>query len=295
MKKKLVILSFIIIAFAFGNARSQSDVTQNQEAQTAEARRRVTLPPSVTKFDSAVVNVPMLGSKTLPLVEVKLNGRGSYKFLLDSAANVTMLQMRVADELKLPVLRPGETSKLLALNSLQIGNAHFEDLVVGARRWNEPIDGILGFSVFADCLLTMDYTRQQIILRKGSLPSANGKDIFKYGLDNRSPTLEITIGNERLSILVDTGAAQGVVITEAIASKLRFTKGLSPGPNLSTFETGQSRALTGRLSGNITIGIHEISEPKIHVWNDVPVIGSGLFKDFVLTFDQKNQTLKISV
>lgn len=295
MKRIFVILIFSVTAFAFGNAQSQSNATQNQEAQIAEARRRVVLPPNVTRFDSEVVNVPMLGTKTLPLVEVKLNGKGPYKLLLDSAANVTLLQMRVADELKLQVLRPGETSKLLALNSLQIGTARFEDLVVGARAWNEDIDGVLGFNVFADCLLTMDYTRQRVILRQGMLPPVNGKDIFKYGLDNRSPTLEITIGNERLSILVDTGATQAVVIPDTIASKLRFAKGLSPGPNMSTFEIAQSRALIGRLSGSITIGIHEISEPTIHVWSDIPLIGSGLFKDFVLTFDQKNQTLKISV
>lgn len=199
------------------------------------------------------------------------------------------------DELKLPVLRPGESSKLVSLMSIQIGNAHFQDVVVGARAWDENIDGVIGFNLFSDCLLTMDYPRQRIILRKGALPPANGKDIFTYGLDNRSPTLEIAIGNERVNLLVDTGAAQGVVIPDTVASKLQFAGGLVAGPNLSTFDTPKSRALLGRLSGDITIGIHIISEPTIHVWNDVPVIGSGLLQDFILTFDQKNRTLKMSL
>ena len=68
--------------------------------------------------------------------------------------------MRVADELKLPVLRPGETSKLLSLGSVQIDGAHFEDLVVGAKSWNENIDGVIGFNLFTNCLVMMDYTRQ---------------------------------------------------------------------------------------------------------------------------------------
>ena len=187
---------------------SQSNTTQNQTERIAEARRRVGVPPIITRLDSATV---------------------------------------------------------------------------------------IGFNFFVDCLLTMDYPRQRIILRKGALPPANGKDIFTYGLDNRIPTLGIMIGNERVNILVDTGAAQGVVIPDTIASKLRFIGGLVPGPNLSTFDTPTSRALLGRLSGDITIGIHIIAEPTIHVWNDVPVIGSGLLQDFILTFDQKNRTLKISL
>ena len=89
-------------------------------------------PPRITNLDSATVDVKMLGSKTLPLVEARLNGKGPYKLLVDSAANVTLLQMRVADELKLPILRAGEASKLVSLASIQVGGAHFQDLVVGS-------------------------------------------------------------------------------------------------------------------------------------------------------------------
>jgi hypothetical protein len=239
----------------------------------------------------------MLGSRTVPLVEARLNGRGPYKLLVDSAANVTLLQMRVADELSLPVLRPGETSKLVALKSIQIGGAQFRDLVVGARSWNEKIDGVIGFNLFASCLLTMDYPRQRIILRTGSLPPANGKDVFSYGLDNGSPTLEIAIGSERLTVLIDTGSVPGLVVPDNdLVSKLRFVDGLRPGPSLSTFETPTSRALVGRLSGSVQIGIHEIAEPSVYVWKDeVPVMGNGLFQYFVLTFDQKHRSVRVSL
>jgi predicted aspartyl protease len=276
-----------------GNIQAQSD--QNQTEQIAEARRRVVAAPRFTRFDSPVVKVPLHGSKTLPLVEIKINGKGPYKLLVDSAANITLLQMRVADELKLPVLRPGDASKLVAVESIRIGDAVFKDLVVGARNWDEKIDGVIGFNLFADCLLTMDYKHQQLILREGELQPENGKDIFKYGLDNRSPTLEITVGGERFTVLVDTGAAQGLVIPERIASKLKFNGEIIAGPELKTFDTPKSRARIGRLAGNINIGIHEISKPLIHIWEDVPVIGSAFLKEFIITFDQKNQTLRISL
>ncbi len=274
----------------YGNIFAQGDPNV-----VAEARRRVVLAPKFTSLETSIVRTPMVGTKTLPLVNVEINGTGPYKLLVDSAANVTMLQTRVADELNLPTLRPGDTSKLVAVRSIKIGGAHFEDVVVGAKTRDEAIDGVIGFNLFADVLLTMDYPNQQVILRRGELPATNGKDIFKYGLDNRSPTLEITIGNERLNILVDTGARQALVIPNSIASKLKFAGELIPGPKMSTFHTSASDSRIGRLADELSMGIHKIAGTKVHVWEDVPVLGSDLFKDFVLTFDQKNLRLRIGV
>lgn len=289
MKRRSILLAAFVLTIS-GNVFAQGDPDV-----VAEARRRVVLAPKVTRLETSIVRAPMVGTKTLPLVSVEINGNGPYKLLVDSAANVTLLQMRVADELNLPVLRPGDKSKLVAVRSVKIGGAHFEDLVVGARAWNEDIDGVIGFNLFADLLLTMDYPKQQLILRKGELPFTNGKDVFTYGLDNRSPTLEITIGNERLNILVDTGARQALVIPSTIASKLKFAGELAPGPKLSTFHTAASDSRIGKLSDELSMGIHKIAGTKVHVWEDVPVLGSDLFKDFVLTFDQKNRRLRIGV
>lgn len=291
-----MLLSIALLTFLGGNAQGLAQATQDPADVIAAARRRVREAPGSTELAAPVVSVPMLGSKTLPLVEVMLNGRGPYKLLVDSAANVTLLQMRVADELKLPVLRPGDTSKLVALESVRIGGAHFRDLVVGARSWDESIDGVIGFNLFEDCLLTMDYPRQKLLLRKGTLPPANGKDIFSYTLIDGGPGIEIALGKERQVLLIDTGAVQGVVISDALAAQLSFAGGLVPGPELSTFYTAKSRARIGRLSGSLWLGIHEIVEPTIHVWSDeVPILGSGLLQEFVITFDQECRTVRISV
>jgi predicted aspartyl protease len=289
MRQKAI--QFAILIFAF----SVNIAAQNDAATIAEARRRAGQAPQVTVFESTTVRAPMVGTKTLPLVNVMLNGKGPYKFLVDTAANVSLVQTRVANELQLPVLRPGDTSKLVELNSMRIGDAYFGDMVVGARTWPEQIDGIIGFNVFTNCLLTIDFPRQQLILRKGELPAANGKDVFTYGLDDRSPTLDIVIGNERVNILVDTGAAQALVVPKSLASKFKFENALIPSASLSTFDTSASRSMEGRLADELAIGIHKIARTRVHVWEDVPVMGSDLFKDFVLTFDQKNRRLQLGV
>ncbi len=294
---KIAFLSIALLLLTGSRLNSLSHVTQDNTDQIALARRRVREPPGKTEFMTRVVRVPLVGSKTLPLVEAKLNGKGPYKFLVDSAANVTLLQMRVADEVNLTVLRPGERSKLVLVESIEIGGARFKDLVVGARSWNENIDGVIGFNLFAHCLLTIDYPRQHLVLRQGVLPKPNGKDIFAFGLDNGSPTLGVTIQNESLTVLLDTGTVPGLVLPDGpLAKKLRYSSGPSPGATLSSFQTAESQALVGQLDGSLNIGIHEISRPTIHIWKDeLPVLGSGLLQYFVLTFDQRNGTVRISV
>lgn len=287
----------LLLILLTGSYAQNPASAQNQEDPYAELRRRIVQPPKVTDLGSSVVRVPMVGTKTLPLIEVKINGKGPYKFLFDTGANVTILQTRVIEELKLLNLKP-VGKPILELKDLQIGNAHFRELLVAARDWDEKIDGVLGFSVFADCLLTIDYPKQKFILRQGTIPKANGKDIFNYLLlaDGGLPGIEATFGNESIRLLIDTGSSKGVIVSEKFASKLSFANGFAAGPNMETVATPKSRSKIGKLAGNMQIGIHRFIQPTIYVRNEeFPTIGSKILQDFVLTFDQKNKSVRISV
>lgn len=277
-------------------AQSPVNTPQTQEDPYAELRRRMVEPPKIIKLDSAVIKVPMVGTKTLPLIEVKINGRGPYKFLVDTGANVTILQNRLVEELKLPNLKP-VGKPIIEIKEIQIGGAHFQDLRVGAREWDEKIDGVLGFNVFADCLLTIDYPKQNLILRQGTIPPANGKDVIRYSLtEGGHPSLETIMGNEKIKLMIDTGSVSGFIIPEDFAAQLSFVDGLSPGPTMKTFATPKSQAKVGRLAANVIIGIHQFIKPIIYVRNEeFPTIGSKILQDFILTFDQKNQTVRIGV
>jgi hypothetical protein len=140
-----------------------------------EARRRVVGPPQSLDLGAAPVAVPLVGPVTMPLVDVLVNGRGPYRLLVDTGANVTLLQGRVARELRLPVLRPGRESQLVRVERLEIGAARFTGLVAGARDWREDIDGVLGFNLFSGCLLTFDYPAGTLVLERG-IPSRGQRD-----------------------------------------------------------------------------------------------------------------------
>ena len=78
MKRQSTLFAAFILAISI-NTFAQGD-----PAVVAEARRRVAQPPKFTRLESAVVRVPMVGTKTLPLVNVMLNGEGPFKFLVDT-------------------------------------------------------------------------------------------------------------------------------------------------------------------------------------------------------------------
>lgn len=231
----------------------------------------------------------------MPLVHVRLNGRGPYRLLVDTGANVTLLQGRVARELRLPVLRPGEKSQLVEVRLLEIGAARFVDLVAGARDWPEDIDGVLGFNLFADCLLTLDYPERRLILARGFLPPADGSDRVAYEIgESRHPFVELAIGETRIRFLLDTGATQWLTIPKTVAGNLRFAGPSRPGPMLTS--NGESHpSEVARLADDVRIGSYRITRPELILTSeDHPLMGSGLLKHFRVTIDQAARVLELS-
>jgi hypothetical protein len=108
------------------------------------------------EFESPRVEVPLVGAPTLPLVEVTLNGRGPYRFLFDAGANVVSVKASVAREAGLPVLQQLSERSVVGVDSLRLGGVVFR----GVAAVGEPeldVDGVVGFNLFKDGLLTLDY------------------------------------------------------------------------------------------------------------------------------------------
>src|SRR5437899_9906740 len=72
------------------------------------------------------------------IVPVKINGRGPYKFVLDTGATFTCIDTKLVEELKLPewkgqfgvaVITPGEGNvRLVNIDTLEVGNARASKL-----------------------------------------------------------------------------------------------------------------------------------------------------------------------
>jgi Aspartyl protease len=264
----------------------------------------------VAAQDGSVATAPLQMRGLMPVVEVRLNGQGPFFFMIDTGAGMQAdIDTSVAQRLKLPLSGraingdpSGQNDREVATStiaSLAIGKAAFRNVtaIVRPQRLTKDypdIDGILGFALFSDYLLTLDYPAMQMRLARGDLPAANNADIVNFELENRIPVIELAIGRVRVPAHVDSGNfVAGFLLPEEIVEQLQLQS--------AAITVGGARSVTNRiqlkqvqLSETIRLGRFEYPQPTIAF--PAPAdsnIGFNVLRDFVLTFDQKNQRMKL--
>lgn len=266
------------------------------------------VPAAAQNANVAIAPLHMRGP--MPVVEVKINEQGPFIFMIDTGAGMQAdIDPLVAQRLRLPLSGraingdpSGQNDREVAtttIESLTIDKAEFRNVtaVVRPQRITKDypeVDGILGFALFTDYLLTLDYPAMQVRLARGALPAANGRDILNFEIDNRIPIVELAIGRIHLSAHVDSGNfVAGFILPEEIVEQLQLQS--------EAITVGGARSVTNRiqlkqvqLRDTIHLGGFEYAQPTIAfpALSDTN-IGFKVLRDFTLTFDQKNQRMKL--
>lgn len=241
----------------------------------------------------------------MPVIEVKLNGQGPFTFLVDTGAGMQAdIDTSVAARLNLqpsgtalngdPSGENDITVYTVSINSLSLGRVDFRNVtaVVRPQRITKDypdVDGILGFALFTEYLLTLDYKSMQVRLARGALPAANNTDILNYEIDNRVPVIDVAVGKIRVRAHVDSGNfVAGFILPEEIVEQLQLlTQPVTVGHARSV--TNQIELKQVQLRDTIRIGRFEYPQATIAfpALSDTNV-GFKVLREFVLTFDQKN-------
>lgn len=260
---------------------------------------------------SKVVEVPMKFREGTPAIEVMVNGKGPFLFEIDTGGQgdaradeslVKTLGLKKIGEAEAgdPSGKNNITLDMVRIDSIKIGDLEFRDLEALARGYNRGsethIDGILGFNLFKNHLLTLDYPAKKVRIEEGNLPPANGKDILSFENPRGIPVVKLGIGNQSIDAHIDSGNTNGgfVFPTERI-EKLQ----LASEPRV----VGKAQTVTNifeikevKLKDTIHFGSFEYTEPNV-VYpapsNKEANIGARILRDFVLTFDQKNKRVKL--
>jgi len=269
---------------------------------------------SAAAQNSSVVTLPLHMRGLMPVVEVQLNRQGPFHFMIDTGSGLQAdIDTSVAERLG---LRPngtvvngdpsGENDRevlTVTIDSLSFGDRRAVDFrnvtaIVRPHRItkNYPdVDGILGFALFSDYLLTLDYPAMQVRLQRGALPAANGADILNFEIENRVPVIELSIGKIRVPAHVDSGNfVAGFILPEELVEQLQLLT--------EPVVVGGARSVTNRielkqaqLRGAIRIGSFDFPQPTIRfpALSDTNV-GFNVLRDFTLTFDQKSRRMKLA-
>src|SRR5256714_14669269 len=116
MKITLEIAVFALLLCAAASCTPPNQVGQPSETSPGEVHFEMASPN-----DAAII------------VPVKINGKGPYKFVLDTGATFTCIDTKLVEELKLPewkgqfgvaVITPGEGNvRLVSIDTLEVGDA----------------------------------------------------------------------------------------------------------------------------------------------------------------------------
>ncbi|HEX8076633.1 MAG TPA: aspartyl protease family protein, partial [Chthoniobacterales bacterium] len=197
--------------------------------------------------------------------------------------------------------RNPQTSETFKVDSISVGGLRLADVTVASRNYkNSPrpvqVDGVLGLNVFADYLVTLDFPGKKLRIEKGELPKANGAEVLDYRNAAGIAELEISVGDKKIKAHLDTGNAIGAfVFPTAFAEKLSF----AGEPRV----VGRARSASGdmeikqvQLKDVIKVGRHEFADPTIvyPALGDTGNVGIKTLGQFVITFDQKNERVKLT-
>lgn len=231
-----------------------------------------------------------------PVIELIVNGRGPFRFVLDTGASMGAILPVMADELG---LTPSEfREQTVRLKSVQAGSLMFEGVEVSIIDFPLPstVRGIVSAGMFAEYLVELNYPAGQLKLKRGKLEATGDAHVLPYTLTPLI-TVDITVAGREVPVHLDTGSPAFCSIPDAVAEALAFHTGLQ--------EAGRARIpgkevtiRRGRLRGELVIGGYSYNDQEIDVatlMGHFGNIGYQFLKDKIITLDQKNQLLRIGV
>ena len=164
-------------------------------------------------------------------VDVRINGSGPYRFIVDSGADSSAIGLNIARQLNLPLGTPAILNGMTARNlvdrvrvdALTLGPSVIANLQLPALR---EIDmggaGIIGIDALARQRLMMDFSEHLIKVEDASVrPRTMPGDIIVTARSQRGQLIlaEVRAANQRLDAIIDTGS-QVTVGNLALRDKL---------------------------------------------------------------------------
>jgi aspartyl protease len=264
--------------------------------------------PQRVELATPEVAVPLRLEKGRPVVEVAVNGKGPFPFVLDTGAGGTVLEGELVQELGLPTvgevhigdpIHPhGLAAKQVKIDRLAIGGLTLSGMTTTAVensgfREHLGARGVLGMPLFSELLLTIDYAGAEVRIAQGELSDPDGKEILSFRQDH-TIRVPITVGAVEIEADVDSGSPAAVSLPEEYMEKLPLDGKPVPIGKARTV-TAEFPVYGATLKGAVQIGSHRLENPALR-FNKLPNanIGGEILGRFAITIDQKNRRIRFT-
>lgn len=246
-----------------------------------------------------------------PVAEVRINGKGPYRFIVDTGAHVTVIDKTLADELLLNEVRSATVPEgevpgaVIRAKEIRLGTAVLKDVTVitaplsAMFSGGEAPRGVLGAASFPGHLLILDYPGKRIAIRKGTLPAADGRTTFEYSANALLPMVPVRVAGVETRVDLDSGSPMGLTLPVKFLTQVRLAsepkevgRARTPG--------GEFPISTAKVDGMIEIGQYRLDPAEVSFSDVAPGreppngnIGYQVLRGFKVTFDSVNRRIRL--
>jgi predicted aspartyl protease len=267
--------------------------------------------PLYTRMERAVAVPADLRDHVL-FVNVIVNGQGPFRVFVDTGCSVTLFSPELAAAVKARPA-PGDEPTTAALNalgnplavpralfeSIELGGVRFEGVIAGvlpmrglSQIEGQRIDGALGFSLFSDLVLGLDYPGRRLLLGPGwpeNLPPLRAEMTVHEHFE--VPFIAAGLQDKSFEVEIDTGSNGSLHLPTELAAVLSWKVEPRPGPLFEAIDE-EARDYLGRLNGRLTFGSLVLPEPVAAVGGSLPSIGYDVLGRFCIAFDQHTDKVR---
>lgn len=244
-----------------------------------------------------------------PYVMVSVNGRGPFRFVIDTGTGAdAIVSPELAHELALPAVGHANVgdptgqgtrkAPVVFIQSLELAGVEFPNI----RAVSHPFfaeagtcEGLLGFTLFRDYLLTLDFPNRLVMLDKGALAPDGAKSVLPFRMPDGIPIASLKVdGMGPVDAQLDSGGG-GLVLPEKLAAHLKYE--VQP----VVFATGRSVSTrfelkAAKLATDVKIGRYTFMHPVVEIHPAFPLVnfGSPPMQMFAITFDQKSLLVRFA-
>ncbi|MGY0557296.1 MULTISPECIES: aspartyl protease family protein [unclassified Lysobacter] len=253
----------------------------------------------------ALVHVPFETVDGRIYVQARVNGRGPFRFAVDTGASgmaradaslVTLLGLSMHGETTTSDGVKSANVETTHLDSLELGGVVRRDLEVIARDYNSRnapdavFSGIIAREFFSDGLLVIDYPRKTLTFSRALRLSASGNNTLGY---ERAFRIPVSIGALQTVGHLDTGANISFVLPQALYEKV--AAGPLEQAGRAQLTNGQIETQRATVHGPFRIGEVSVSDVEVRVSAQFPelLVGAHALQDAVVLIDQRSKTVAV--
>lgn len=253
-------------------------------------------------------------------INVRLNGKGPYRFILDSGG-YGQISLELAREINLPLgeegqgVGPGQNvivARETQVAEVEIGDLHLTNQDLRAFSYadarhvfgTKPFHGVIGLPVFQHLVVKVDYERQKLTFTIPSHFKYKGAGtVVPFELERFAPIVKGEIDGITTRFTIDTGFRSSLLLRSPFVESNNLRAKYAP---LVEAITGWGGG--GSIRSQVTrtkllkLGSVEIQNPVTFfslqragllatAANDAGLVGAGVLKQFNVTFDYTRKQL----